>query len=331
MDSIYQIGIAVNLFFQNLGGWLSGPMKFFTFLGSENFYMLVMPALFWCIDAGLGFRMGMILILGNQLNGFFKILFHGPRPYWIDTRVKPLVSETSFGVPSGHAQNAAGIWGYLAVNLKKNWAKVVFIVIIGLIGISRLYLGVHFLHDVLLGWLFGGLTLWLFIKFEKRVGAWASLQSAGKLILSIAGLSILMIIIQLLAVFLVSNWTLPESWRAMALIGAPDKLIDPFNVNGVFTITGIFFGMAAGYAWFYKKIGKYSAKGSFVQKAFRYIIGVIGVIIFWYGLDMLFPDSYNWVGFFFRYFRYGLVGLWISLGAPWIFIKTGLAHTEENQ
>ena len=40
--------------FQSLGGWLTPPMRFFTFLGTEEFFLLVLPLIFWCISRSRG-------------------------------------------------------------------------------------------------------------------------------------------------------------------------------------------------------------------------------------------------------------------------------------
>ena len=111
MDALLQWELTVNLFFQGLGAWLSPIMAAITWLGSEYFYILFMALLYWCVDTTLGIRVGLILLLSNSVNSLFKVLFHTPRPYWIDSRVKALVYESSFGLPSGHAQNAMSIWG----------------------------------------------------------------------------------------------------------------------------------------------------------------------------------------------------------------------------
>jgi membrane-associated phospholipid phosphatase len=155
---------------QSLGNEL--PMKFFTFLGNENFFFLVLPMLYWSVDAGLGLRVASILITSNVLNSVGKSLFASPRPFWVSADVQPLSYEHSFGIPSGHAQNSAAQWGIMAAWLGKRWAWIAAVVIALLVGISRLYLGMHFPHDVVLGWLFGYVLLFLFIRFWDPVVAW---------------------------------------------------------------------------------------------------------------------------------------------------------------
>ncbi len=68
MDTLVQIGIDWIIVIQSLGGWLEVPMKFFTFLGSDNFFYLVLPLIYWCIDASLGLRIGFILIASASFN-----------------------------------------------------------------------------------------------------------------------------------------------------------------------------------------------------------------------------------------------------------------------
>ena len=87
-------------------------------LGTEDFYFLVMPILFWSVDAALGMRVGFLLAFSAMTNTFLKWVFGLPRPYWIDSRVKGLVAEPSFGAPSGHAQFNLSIYGLIAVNFE---------------------------------------------------------------------------------------------------------------------------------------------------------------------------------------------------------------------
>jgi len=91
---------------------------------------------------------------------FTKILFHRPRP------ITAVFLEPDFSFPSGHANIAVVFYGYLAyilIKSLKNKYKVPLvisvIIIAGLIGFSRLYLGVHYPTDVLVGYLIGSLLL----------------------------------------------------------------------------------------------------------------------------------------------------------------------------
>lgn len=119
MDQIREVEVFVNIFLQSLGGGLQSVMKLFTMLGDEIFFILVMPAIYWCVDALVGLRVGVMLLLSGAFNNFFKLLLRGPRPYWISDQVKPVVHESSFGIPSGHAMNAAAVWGWMAVEARK--------------------------------------------------------------------------------------------------------------------------------------------------------------------------------------------------------------------
>ena len=58
MTSIWDSGIHFILWLQGLGHWLQAPMAGFTFLGTEQFYLLIMPVLLWCVDAGWAFAWG---------------------------------------------------------------------------------------------------------------------------------------------------------------------------------------------------------------------------------------------------------------------------------
>jgi len=61
MNSIYDWSIRFILAFQQIGEWLLLPMLFFSFAGTEQFFLLFLPALYWCVDTTLGLRMSLIL------------------------------------------------------------------------------------------------------------------------------------------------------------------------------------------------------------------------------------------------------------------------------
>jgi hypothetical protein len=94
LDAILNWGVLVVLWLQSLGDWLILPIKFFSFLGCEQFYLLLVPLINRCFNPGFGLRLGLGLMFSGCLNLSLKILLHGPRPYWIDARVLPWSSET---------------------------------------------------------------------------------------------------------------------------------------------------------------------------------------------------------------------------------------------
>ena len=108
------------------------------------------------------------LILVFLLNYVLKILFSRNRPADIN-----LIVETGFSFPSGHAMMSLGIYGFLIYLLllsdKNKISKIIgtcfLMLLIFLIGISRIYLGVHYATDVIAGFIISASYLLLFIRF----------------------------------------------------------------------------------------------------------------------------------------------------------------------
>ncbi len=323
MDTLIQNGIDWIIAIQSLGSWLEFPMRFFTFLGNENFFFLVLPLVYWSLDAGLGLRIAFILVASNSLNPIGKFLFASPRPYWLSTGVEPLSVESSFGIPSGHAQNSAALWGIMAAWLGKPWAWVTAILIAFLVGFSRLYLGMHFVHDVLLGWLIGYVLLFLFLTFWNPVVAWLKTKTLSQQVVIAFVVSLFIITAGLLSNAHLNGYVFPVEWTANALRAGP--LPEPASIEGIFTSAGSLFGMAAGVAWIASR-GGYRAGGPVGERALRYVIGLIGVIILWEGLGALLPRGETWLPLTLRYLRYSLVGFWVTAGAPWLFFHFKLAR-----
>jgi membrane-associated phospholipid phosphatase len=320
----FDSGIALILAIQNIGGWLEAPLRFFTFLGTENFYLLILPILYWCVDANLGMRVGVILLLGSGINDIFKLALHSPRPYWVSAQVKALSAEPSFGAPSGHAQSAVGVWGMLASFVGKTWFWVVAIVVAFLIGFSRMYLGVHFWGDVWLGWLIGALILFLVLRLWDSVGNWVAKKSLAVQATLAFVVSLTMILLGAFFVYGLRDYSLPPEWMTNAA-RASDVLPAPVSMKSIITSAATLFGLALGAAWM-RQMGGFQASGPVERRALRYIVGLVGVAILWYGLGEIFPSDEALVPYILRFIRYVLVGLWVSGGAPWLFLRFKLAE-----
>ena len=328
-DLILESSIPIILYLQSLGEGFVGVMKLFTFLGNEEFYLILFPLLFWCIDNRLGFRAGMILLLSGCMNSYFKWIFRLPRPYWINDEVIAYTTETSFGAPSGHSQNAVAMWGLIAASIQKPWAWVAAIFLIFMIGLSRMVLGVHFLLDVITGWIIGAVLLWVFLRLEPYIYKWiADISLRKKVLISFLG-STGLIFAAMLILWGLSFWEVPNLWVQNAQLASPGaESITPLALSGVISNAAVLFGVSAGYSVM-NQLGGFNTKGKITHQVVKYIIGIIGVLMLWMGLGFIFPEGETIISFIFRFVRYGLVGLWISLGAPWIFVKFKLADPSQ--
>ncbi len=319
----YELDLSWVIAFQALGDWLVEPMHFFSFLGTEEFYILIMPILYWCIDAGLGLKVGTIMLFSSGLNFIFKMPFMGPRPYWVSTAVKPLWAEVFFGIPSGHAQNAVAVWGSLAAYVRGRWAWGLAVFLMVMIGLSRVFLGAHFFLDMVAGWLLGALLLWLFLRYWDTVAFWAGKQSLGRQFFSAFLVSVGIVLLGWVLVVVKKDFALPDVWITNAArIG--DEGIAPFTLSGLITSAGTLFGLLAGVAWMAPR-GGWQAWGPVWNRAARYPVGLLGVLVFWYGLGLVFPRGESLAPFILRFARYALLGFWVAAGAPLFFMKLKLS------
>lgn len=148
--------------------FLNYIMRFTSLLGSVYFYIIVL--LIVLIKSKIYFKLTVVPLITSYItNMTFKLIINRNRPLtWIVT--PPL--DPSF--PSGHTICSVVFYGiiiYLLKNIKNNnlrlTLRILLTILIILIGISRLYLGVHFLSDVLTAYLLGILILTMFIRYYK--------------------------------------------------------------------------------------------------------------------------------------------------------------------
>jgi len=318
MNPVFSFGIQLIQALQTLSPALDVPMKFFTFLGTVEFYILAVPVFYWIFDSQLGFRLLLALIGTDFLATSFKHLLHQPRPYWIGD-VKGMGEETTYGIPSSHASDSLAVWGFIAYWMKKNWLWAASGALVFLISLSRLYLGVHFPHDVLAGWLIGAFALYLFINLEPRLVRWLKNLNALTQIGIALGISLLMILLGLLVGLLIAPTPDPAEWARFA--------VQARSPSHYFTLAGAFFGAASGFVLMLDR-ARFGTQGSGLQKAGRYFLGIAGVLAIYMGLDAIFgliAADETAAGYILRYIRYASLGFWMTFGAPWAFLKLKLA------
>ncbi|NYT01603.1 MAG: phosphatase PAP2 family protein [Methanosarcinales archaeon] len=309
--------------------WMEPGMQLFSFLGTLEFYLIFMPALYWCVDARLGLRVALVLVLGKGMTDALKLAFHSPRPYWVSPQVKALSSYPSFAMPSGHAEDAVAVWGMVARGKWKRSRAIVaaLVGLIGLIGISRIYLGVHFPADVLAGYALGAAVLAAFLLLEGRAAAWMASRGLAAQILASFLASLALLSLSFLALAGLEGWQMPAAWEARALASSGEA-IDPLNPREAFASGGMLFGVALG-ALLLRRRGQVSTAGRIRTKAARYLLGMAGLLIIWYGSGAI-MDGQGPAAWALIYLRSFLAGAWVAAGAPELFRRMGLAGTGDD-
>ncbi len=322
---IHQFELPIIETLQAWGANMQPFWKAITILGDEAFYLIFMPLVYWCVNALAGFRIGIMLLLSASTNSFFKMIFKSPRPYWLTNKIKAGAFHDSFGLPSGHSQNSAAVWGWTAKENNKTVATWILSIMILLIGLSRIFLGVHFISDVLLGWTIGAVLVLIFARYSKQIGQSLLKQSLAKKLLLTALSALLMIVLPALVKVLSSSWQVPAEWIAFA------GETDPMNLNGALTTAGVWFGMLAGFSILLHRNGILQSHLGSWQKIVRFLIGIVGVFALYAGLDKLFPKNLGLISMILRFIRYSLIGFWVSWWSPLLFQKLGVGVIEPYQ
>lgn len=151
---------------------MTNVVKILTSLGSALVIIIFTIVLFIAIkNKKIAISVVINLIVITILNNLLKIIFLRPRP-----DVNNLILESGYSFPSGHSATGMAFYGYLIyliykyVNNKK--IKIPLIIFLSLIivaiGLSRIYLGVHYASDVLGGFLLAIVYLIIFITIANK-------------------------------------------------------------------------------------------------------------------------------------------------------------------
>ena len=293
MESILDWGIGGVIWFQQFSPTLDLPFRALTFLGNQEFLLLFLLLLYWCVVRRTGAMLIILFLFSSYLNTVAKVLAAQPRPYQYDPRVLQLCKAGGGGLPSGHTQNTVVVWGYLVYWFRRPWPWVIAGLLMIFIPLSRLYLGVHFPTDLLGGYLLGVALLFLYLWLAPHVKGW-----------------------------LERRYLL---WHLCVAITAPALLIllAPGGQKRCISAAATLMGMGVGFALERRWVG-FESGGLWWKRVFRFLVGAPLLFSLWLGLRAAFnglePEP------IYRVIHYGLVGLGGGLGAPWVFLKLRLAN-----
>ncbi len=134
---------------------LDEMMLLITKLGEETAFLVAALILFWCVDKNKGYFVMAVGFFGTILTQIMKLICMVPRP-WVQDPNFTVVGDAKeaaggYSFPSGHSQSAVGTFGGIAYGTKNKALFWVCIAVCILVPLSRTYLGVHFLSDILVG------------------------------------------------------------------------------------------------------------------------------------------------------------------------------------
>ena len=254
-----------------------------TQMGSEDFFLVFVPLVFWCIDDRKGWLLLNLLIASTVSNDLLKHLFATSRPDPAAVRVIMSETGTGYAFPSGHTQNATVFWGYLASQLKRKawWALAGLLIL--LVGASRLYLGLHWPQDVLGGFVIGSAIV--------AIGIWATPRiAAGDIFAGKAPL-----------------------WWGSVIV--PIVVFAAYPNDTTSLALGVICGVNLGYGILLPLTGQgFPVRVMFLKQVAKMVIGLGGLLLIRVLLKMVLPDPIA-----FRFLRYAVMGIWCGLAAPLLF------------
>jgi membrane-associated phospholipid phosphatase len=288
-------------------------------IGRFEFYLIFILLVYWCLDKTLGRSIAYLLTFSYLINSVLKHMLGDPRPYWLDA-ILGLETEESYGVPSGHAQSATVFFGFLGLWFKKAWVWILAIIMIVLICISRIYLGVHDLEDVIAGLLIGIVILAGYVIWQRYLAQRFANRIMGQRLL----------IAILVPVGVVAVYTI-----IMIIIGQPDTNVawsthidaaEKTSIENVATSFGAVLGFGIGFVLEVSRV-RFLSSGTLGRRALRFIVGLLTTLLLWLGLELIIPTEPLAISIPLRVIHLFVVTLWIAYYAPWIFVKLRLADS----
>jgi len=288
------------LFFRDIANpVLDMAAEAITMLGEQYFFILVISFLFWNISKREGFKLATAFIYSSVINSILKISFHTPRPFEKLDYIsgKRVETATGYSFPSGHTQGSTTFFITLAQIIRKRWFTIVSIAVVLLIGITRIYLGVHWPVDVLGGIVFGVIISFVFCTIIDNY--YDDNVKLRRIFFRIQST----IVVLAAALFVIDLVYLKGSM----------KIVDFFKIAGI--STGAVYGFFAE-----ERMVDFSAEDAGkILKVVRYLIGLVFTIAIMAGLKIVLPEHY-----LADFLRYGLIGLWITFLWPAAGVKLRL-------
>jgi membrane-associated phospholipid phosphatase len=269
-------------------GTMSGLMLKASYLGLEAI-PFVLPLIYFCIRREAGVRLFLLISFSTVLVHLLKLTFHSPRPYWMDPRIHAFAGAANYGLPSGHALYAALVWPFVAGTLGRRWAWALAMLLVLLVSVARVYLGVHFISDVIAAWAVAAGLLWCLARWQRRaVDRLESLALWQQLVVALGTFSVLV-----LCGFVVrgrlNGIPDPPAWASFSS-GAR-------NLDELFRTVGELFGVAVGIC-LAERWARFEVSGEVWRRGLAFGYALLGAWLlreFWQTLSLPATEPARWL------------------------------------
>ncbi|MDZ4724553.1 MAG: phosphatase PAP2 family protein [Leptospira sp.] len=146
---------SLHIFDSQIGGILQFASVICHHLGGTTFFLALISLTYAFYRPKLALELSIGLLTAGIVIALAKFYFESPRPLPYPEQF----DEKAFGLPSGHTYAAIVVWGLLIYRINNVWLRIVAAFVILYSPFSRMYLGVHFLGDVTLGFFMGTVHL----------------------------------------------------------------------------------------------------------------------------------------------------------------------------
>lgn len=256
-----------------------------TEFGDETVFIIITSLLYWSVNKDFGYRFAMVFLGSVILNDVLKTLIARPRPFTLDSVESVTEPTEGYSLPSGHAQNST-IQAWVLNERFGSLLRFVrpgLILFVFLVSFSRIYLGQHYLSDVILG-IGVASAYYLAVKYlQPRFAA-----SGNKVLI---GLGLVLLLLMVLF---------------------PEK-------NLWISVAGLV-GGTIGYRLEQRFI-QFNVSSSLLVHILKFVVGISITLGLQEGLKLVLPYGIEneWVILILDFIRYMLLVMWITVGAPAIF------------
>ncbi|MCB8924526.1 MAG: phosphatase PAP2 family protein [Ardenticatenaceae bacterium] len=322
MDALLQFGLDASHWLQSTLPQMDAFFKFISTLGLEEFYLALMPLIYWSVNKEMGRALAYVFLLSNVFNNMLKHAFREPRPFWLDPTLERF-TDFGYGMPSGHTQFTTTIYLFLAIWIRRRWMWLLATALIILMPLSRVYLGSHFVQDVAVGFLLGLLVLGGYYFWERRYMTGFSKRILGQRLLTAVAVPVGLTAVYLIIRLIIGEPDTTVAWASYIPVAELESL------EGMVTAVATVLGAGIGLVLERTRI-RFLVDGPIWQRAVRYLLGIVVAGVIWAGLGQVFPDEPLWLALPLRLLRYTLLTLWVTYYAPWVFVKLKLAQAKPD-